>query len=101
MRTGFAGCGEHQSGQRFPDSSAPRLIRHAASRETVGGGITPLPAGKDEKLSQEFEGGALIGREAPVPSSLDSITNNRHTAPDYYGFERSGVQNDGRIGTGV
>ena len=80
----FVGCDENQSGQRFLDSSDPRLIRHVATRETAGRGITPLPAGKDEKLSREFEGGALIGREAPVPSLLDSITNNRHTTPDYY-----------------
>ena len=80
----FAERGAIQSGQRFLDSSDPRLIRHVATRETAGRGITPLPAGKDEKLSREFEGGALIGREAPVPSLLDSITNNRHTTPDYY-----------------
>ena len=64
---GFAGCDEQQSGQRFLDSSAPRLIRHVASCETVGGGIIPLPAGKDEKLSQEFEDRVLIAREARVP----------------------------------
>ena len=86
----FAGYSEQQSGQRFLDSSAPRLIRHAASCETAGGDgaplawdTYPLPAGKDQKLSREFEGGTLIGREAPVPSLLDSITNNRHTGqPD-------------------
>lgn len=84
MATEFAGCGVNQCGQRFLDSSAPRLIRHVASCETAGEVISP-PAGKDEKLSREFEGGALIGCEAPVPSSLDSITNNRHTgAPDPY-----------------
>jgi len=81
--TQFAGCGENQCGQRFLDSSDPRLIRHAASCETAGGAMV-LPAGKDEKLSREFEGGALIGREAPVPSLLDSITNNRHKVPDYF-----------------
>jgi hypothetical protein len=36
----------------------------------VGGGIIPLPAGKDEKLSREFEGGALISAEGAVPSLL-------------------------------
>lgn len=66
----FAGRNEQQSGQRFLDSSAPRLIRHVESCETAGGGITPLPAGKDQKLSREFEGRALIGRAAPVPSYL-------------------------------
>src|SRR5580658_7821782 len=85
MNTKFAGCDENQCGQRFLDSSDPRLIRHIASCEAAGGGVEPLPAGKDQKLSQEFEDGVLIGREAPVPSSLDSITNNRHTgAPDPY-----------------
>ncbi|MGA2754980.1 MAG: hypothetical protein ABSE53_14565 [Terracidiphilus sp.] len=84
MHTEFAGRDEHQCGQRFLDSSVPRLIRHVASGETAGGVII-LPAGKDEKLSPELEGGALIGRAAPVPSSLDSITNNRHTStPDPY-----------------
>jgi hypothetical protein len=73
-----------QSGQRFLDSSVPRLIRHVASCEAAGRGSTSLPAGKDEKLSREFEGGALIGREASVPPLLDSITNNRHTPPDFY-----------------
>ena len=80
----FAGCSEQQSGQRFLDSSDPRLIRQAASFDTAGEGSHLSPAGKDEKLSREFEGGALIGREAPVPSLLDSYTNNRHTTPDYY-----------------
>ena len=81
MNGEFAGCGEHQSGQRFLDSSAPRLIRHAASCETADGDSNTPPAGKDQKLSQEYEDGVLIGREAPVPSLLDSITNNRHTDP--------------------
>ena len=68
-----------QRGQRFLDSSDPRLIRHVAFRETAGGeSSSSLPAGKDEKLSREFEGGALISAEGAVPSSLDSITNNRH-----------------------
>ena len=80
----FAECGEHQSGQRFLDSSVPRLTRHATSCETAGVGVTHLPAGKDQKLSQELEDGVLIGREAPVPSLLDFITNNRHKVPKYY-----------------
>jgi hypothetical protein len=67
MDKGFVGCDEHQSGQRFLDSSAPRLIRHVALCEAAGVGVIPLPAGKDQKLSQEFEDGVLIGREAPVP----------------------------------
>ena len=66
----FVGCDANQSGQRLLGNSDPRLIRHVVSCETAGGGITPLPAGKDEKLPREFEGGALIGREAPVPFPL-------------------------------
>src|SRR6185437_1285590 len=73
----FAGCGEKQSGQRFLDSTDPRLIRHAALCETAGGGTHLPPAGKDEKLSREFEGGALNGRVAPVPSLLDEVQIKR------------------------
>jgi hypothetical protein len=82
----FAGCNEHQSGQRFLDSSDPRLIRQVASCETADRDSSSLPAGKDQKLSQEFEDGVLIGRAAPVPSSLDTIENNQHkpTLQDYY-----------------
>jgi hypothetical protein len=64
----FAVRDGHQSGQRFLDSSDPQLRRHVASCEAAGGGLESLSAGKDEKLSREFEGRALIGREAPVPS---------------------------------
>jgi hypothetical protein len=67
MNCDFAGRGAHQSGQRFLSSSDPRLIRHVASCESAGVGINPVPAGKDQKLLREFEGGALIGRKAPVP----------------------------------
>jgi hypothetical protein len=84
MSSKFAVGGNPQSGQRFLEGSVPRLIRHAARCETAGGGVGPLPAGKDQNRSREFEGGALIGREAPVPSSLDSITNNRHSVQDCY-----------------
>ena len=88
LKDNFAGCDKYQSGQRFLDSSAPRLRRHVASCEAAGGGVEPLPAGKDQKLSQEFEDGVLIGREASVSSSLDSLENNRHRngvgVPDYY-----------------
>jgi hypothetical protein len=97
METIFAGRDEQQCGQRFLDSSAPRLIRHAASGESAGG-VFSLPAGKDQKLSREFESGALIGREAPVPSSLDSITNNRHTGtPDPYSRPRGRGKYCGRL----
>lgn len=72
------------SGQRLLGSSDPRLIRQVEISETAGGGFQPSPAGKDEKLPREFEGGALIGREAPVPSLLDSVTNNRHTLREWY-----------------
>jgi hypothetical protein len=78
MSDEFAGCDGNQSGQRFLDSSAPRLIRHVTSCETAGGGITPLPAGKDEKLSRGVgqrpaESGAL----RPVSTSLDEVQTNR------------------------
>jgi hypothetical protein len=81
METEFAERGEHQSGQRFLDGSDLRLRRHAACCKTAGGESKTLPAGKDEKPSREFEGGALISAEGAVPSLLDSITNNRHTDP--------------------
>ncbi len=45
----FAGRGENQSGQRFLNGSAPRLIRQVASCETAGGESETLPAGKDQK----------------------------------------------------
>ena len=48
----FAERGAIQSGQRFLDSTAPRLIRHAASCKTAGGDFPSPPAGKDEKLSR-------------------------------------------------
>lgn len=48
----FAGCGELQSGQRFLDGSAPRLIRHVAPCEAAAGGSPSPTAGKDQKLSQ-------------------------------------------------
>ena len=69
--------GDFQNGQRFLDSSDPRLKRHVAPCETAGRGFPSLPAGKDEKLSREFEGGALNGRGAPVPFSLDEVQINR------------------------
>jgi hypothetical protein len=95
MRTKFAQCDQNQSGQRFLDSSVPRLIRQVAFCKPAGGDDAPLawntspfPAGKDQKLSREFEGGALIGRNAPVPASLDTLKNNQHRngagVPDYY-----------------
>ena len=77
MDNEFAEHGDNQSGQRFLSSSAPRLIRQVAFCETAGGESQTLPAGKDQMLLREFEGGALIGREAPVPSSLDEVQINR------------------------
>ena len=61
----------YQSGQRFLDSSAPRLKRQFAFCETAAGDITSPTAGKDEKPFREFEGSALIGGEAAVPFDLD------------------------------
>lgn len=83
MNTAFVERDENQSGQRFLDGSAPRLKRHVASCETAGGDSYSLPAGKDQKPSREFEGGALIGREAPVPSSLDEVQINRDRPPGW------------------
>ena len=84
MDNKFAASNDNQSGQRFLDSSAPRLIRQVASCETAGGydaplvwDTYPLPAGKDQKLSREFEGGALISAESAVSSSLDEVQINR------------------------
>ena len=83
MNIKFAECNENQSGQRFLDSSAPRLIRQVAFCETAGGDDAPLgldtypPAGKDQKLSREFEGGALISAEGAAPSLLDKVQTNR------------------------
>jgi hypothetical protein len=81
MDNKFAGRDEQQSGQRFLDSSAPRFIRHVESCETAGGDDAPLvwdtyplPAGKDQKLSREFEGRALISAEGTVSSSLDLLS---------------------------
>ena len=76
----FAECDEQQSGQRFLDSSDPRLIRHVASCEAAGGEPNTLPAGKEQKLSREFEGRALISAVGAVPSSLDPLKNNRNTS---------------------
>jgi len=86
MNIHVAGCDEQQSGQRFLDSSVPRLIQHVAFCETAGGDWSslewdtyPLPAGKDQKLSWGFGGEAPDdGRVAACLSSLDSIKNNRN-----------------------
>ncbi|MBS1798191.1 MAG: hypothetical protein JSS95_00030 [Acidobacteria bacterium] len=64
----FAERDEHQSGQRFLNGSAPRLKRHVAFCDTAAGDIASPAAGKDQKPFREFEGSALIGGEAAVPS---------------------------------
>ena len=51
MTGDFVRRGEIQSGQRFLDSSAPRLIRHAASHKPAAGEFSTPTAGKDKKLS--------------------------------------------------
>ncbi len=85
MKNDFAGQRATQSEQRFLDSSASRLIRHAASCETAGGDLTPSPAGKDQKLSQGCGDGvpAVLASEASLPSSLDKKTNNRNTEANF------------------
>jgi hypothetical protein len=81
----FAGHDDNQSGLRFLDSSAPRLIRHVESCDTAGRGIIPPPAGKDQKLSRGAgQRPAVSAREARLPSSLDSIKNNRGKSRDPY-----------------
>ena len=65
MTRKFAGRGATQSGQRFLDSSVPRLIRHAGSCESAGG-EGPFPsAGKDQKLS--WGAGRSPAKPAPPP----------------------------------
>jgi hypothetical protein len=66
MKRDFAGHDAQKCGQRFLSSSAPRLKRHAVPCETAGGHSGTLPAGKDQKLLREFEGGALISAEGAV-----------------------------------
>lgn len=82
----FAGCSDKQSGQRFLDSSAPRLKRQVVSCETAAGGEVPLTAGKDQKLSQGFGdrvpnlravGASGIVAAGVGLSSLDSVQINR------------------------
>lgn len=69
MNTKFAECSENQSGQRFLNGSAPRLIRHAASCKTAGGESNTLPAGKDQKpLRGVGWNPTLSARAARVPS---------------------------------
>jgi hypothetical protein len=98
MNTEFAGCSEDQSGQRFLNGSAPRLIRQAAPCKTAGGESNTLPAGKDQKPFREFEGGALISAEGAVSSLLDPITNNRHTEqPDCYARPKGRGKYCGRL----
>jgi len=83
MANEFAERGDTQSGQRFLDSSAPRLIRHAALCETAGGDLTSSSAGKDQKLSRGAGWNpAVLAREARLPASLDKKTNNRNTEAD-------------------
>jgi hypothetical protein len=75
MNHEFAGRNENQSGQRFLNGSAPRLIRHAASCKTAGGESNSLPAGKDQK---PFRGvgctPTLSARAARVPFLVHRTT---------------------------
>ena len=62
--------------RRTPErATVPGQLRPATytARRTLRNGSRgeiPLTAGKDQKLSQEFEDGVLIAREARVPSLL-------------------------------
>jgi hypothetical protein len=85
MDNKFAGRNDNQSGQRFLDSSAPRLIQQVASCETAGGDDAPLagaafpPAGKDQKLSWGLGGKApdVSGVSPDGLSLLDEVQINR------------------------
>ncbi len=77
MNIEIAEHSDNQSGQRFLNGSAPRLIRHAAPCKTAGRESNSLPAGKDQKPFREFEGRALISAAGAVPSSLDEVQINR------------------------
>jgi hypothetical protein len=84
----FARCEANQGGQRFLESSDPRLRRHVASCEAAGGDWSslewdtyPLPAGKGQKLSRGAgQRPAVSGALRPASTSLDSTPNNRHSA---------------------
>jgi len=67
MNTEFAGSSKNQSGQRFLNGSAPRLIRHAASCKTAGGESNTLPAGKDQK---PFRG---VGRSPTISARVARV----------------------------
>ncbi len=71
MKDEFARRSENQSGQRFLNGSAPRLIRHAASCKTAGGESIALPAGKDQKPFRGMGQSPMhFARAARVPKSL-------------------------------
>lgn len=79
MNLEFAECG-YQSGPRFPDHSAPRLIRNVAPCETASaGGVNPLPAGKDELSLDARQGPAVSSLVAHPCSSLRKILIQRDT----------------------
>jgi hypothetical protein len=87
----FAGCDDKQSGQRFLNSSAPRLIRQVASCEAAAGGKIPLTAGKEEKLFRGAGQSPAIqsrraapvsfSRSAPIsPDSPPALDDSQITA---------------------
>lgn len=82
MNTQFAGCDDKQSGQRFLDSSDPRLIRQVAPCETAAGGEIPLTAGKDQKLSLDFANAGHIESEATEFGPLEWDTYPQNAGQD-------------------
>lgn len=88
-----AGHNALQSGQRLLGSSAPRLRRHVVSCEAAGGGEKPLPAGKDQKLPREFEGGALKMQTRHAPSRpYRSGSRRRHARQGHAAPEAGGAR---------
>src|SRR5262249_43410121 len=77
----FAEGDEYESGQRFLNGSAPRLIRHVAFCETAAGEVASPTAGKDEKPFREFEGGPLNSAEGAVPLSFSLPELEQQSCP--------------------
>ena len=81
MNHKFAGCDDKQSGQRFLDSSVPRLIRHVASCEAAAGGEIPLTAGKEKKLSRGVGQSPTIQARREAPGSFTPSDDRASVLP--------------------